>query len=150
MNTRYRITTENRYIKISYLDHKKLNGFLFKPSNKIYHDGITVTKMTVINFSFVEKILKRKIKRRLEVYLRFIVSLVSDSDDSDITDLRAALNDISRYKDMIKFKYQKYLDQKYLTLLFKKIELLEHELKQKIYYYKEPEEKKVEENHRRR
>lgn len=137
MNTRYRITTENRYIKISYLDHKKLNGFLFKPSNKIYHDGITVTKMTVINFSFVEKILKRKIKRRLEVYLRFIVSLVSDSDDSDITDLRAALNDISRYKDMIKFKYQKYLDQKYISLLLKKMDILEHEIKMKLIYKQE-------------
>lgn len=149
MKNRYQIIRQVRYFKISYIDHKKLNGFLFTPSNKIYHDGITVTKMTVVNFSFVEKILKRKIKRRLEVYLRFIASLVSDSDDSDITDLRAALNDITRYKSTIRFKYQKYLDQKYLALLFKKIELLEHELKTKIYYHKEKQEK-VEENHRRR
>ena len=149
MKNRYQIIRKVRYIKIAYIDHKKLNGFLFTPSNKIYHEGITVTKMTVVNFSFVEKILKRKIKRRLEVYLRFIASLVSDSDDSDITDLRAALNDITRYKSTIRFKYQKYLDQKYLSLLFKKIELLEHELKTKIYYHKEKQEK-VEENHRRR
>ena len=63
MKNRYQIIRQVRYFKISYIDHKKLNGFLFTPSNKIYHDGITVTKMTVVNFSFVEKILKRKIKR---------------------------------------------------------------------------------------
>lgn len=145
----YRLKNNNEYDKIVYLDILKLNGFRFKPSNKIKYDGIVVTKMTIIKYSFVEKVLKRKIKKRLEVYLRFIISIVDDSDDTDITDLRAALNDLTRYKETIRYKYQKYLDQKYLALLLKKIELLEHELKTKIYYYREPEEI-VHESHRRR
>lgn len=132
------------------LDLENLDGFHFKPMNRIGYDGVKVKKMVMINSKFVEKVLKRKIKKRLELYLRFIISIIdSDDNDTDITDLRAALNDLTRYKETIRYKYQKYLDKKYLSLLLKKIELLEHELKTKIYYYKEPDDLIVE-SHRRR
>lgn len=130
---KYSIIKDIVFTNISYIDMKKLNGFKFKPSNKVCYDGITVNKMTVVNSIFVEKILKRKIKKRLEVYLRFIISLVENNEETDPTDLRSALNDLSKYKDIIRYKYQMYLDQKYTMLLLKKIELLEKELKEKIY-----------------
>ena len=74
----------------------------------------------------------------------------SDDNDTDITDLRAALNDLTRYKEIVKHKYQHYLDEKYSKLLLQKIELLEQELKNKVIYYQEPEEKEMEEHKRRR
>ncbi len=135
---------------IKKLSHKKLDGFHFKPVNNISYAGVTVKRMVMINPSFVEKVLKRKIKKKLEIYLRFIISIIdSDDDDTDITSLRAALNDLTKYKDTIRYKYQQYLEEKYATLLLQKIELLEQELKKKIVYYKEPEEKEITESRRR-
>lgn len=129
---KYTIIKHDEYTNITFLNIKKLKGFKFKPMNKVSYDGITVNKMTIINNTFVEKVLKRKIKKRLEVYLRFIISLVDSDEDCDPTDLRSALNDLSRYKESIKNKYQFYLEQKYITLLLKKIDLLEKELKNKL------------------
>ena len=60
------------------------------------------------------------------------------------------LNNITRYKEIVKHKYQHYLDEKYAKLLLQKIELLEQELKNKVIYYQEPEEKEMEEHKRRR
>ena len=84
MKNQYKLITEKCYSSIINLDCLKINGFHFKPSNNIKYNGITVTKMTLVNYSFVEKVLKRKIKKRLEVYLRFIMTLVDDNDDTDI------------------------------------------------------------------
>lgn len=134
---------------IENLDYNKLDGFHFKPINNVSYAGVTVKRMVMINQNFVEKVLKRKIRKRLEVYLRFIISILDSDDDSDITSLRAALNDLTRYKETVRYKYKQYLDDKYAKLLLEKIEMLEQELKNKMVLYKEPEEKEVENSRRR-
>lgn len=125
------------------------DGFKFKPKNHISYSGVTVSKMVMINPSFIEKVLKRKIEKRLELYLRFIVSILNSDDDTDPTDLRAALNDLTRYKTIVKNKYLDYLDQKYALLLMKKMELLENELKSRIISCITREEKNMEEEYHR-
>jgi hypothetical protein len=138
---------------ISY-EAKDISGFKFKPLNKVKYDGITVNEMMIVKPVLIEKILKRKIKRKLEMYLQYIISVLDDEEGGDLSGLRSALNDLSRYKDTVNARYQAYLDEKYVALLLKKIELLEHELKMKIIHYKEPIEKEIEKkeeiNHRRR
>jgi hypothetical protein len=135
---------------IENFETKKIEGFNFSPVNSISYTGVSVKKMVMIKPSFVERVLKRKIKKKLELYLRFIISIIdADDDDTDITSLRAALNDLTKYKDTVRYKYQQYLDKKYATLLLQKIEMLEQELKKKIIYYKEPEEKEITEHRRR-
>ena len=135
---------------IKKFDYKKLDGFHFRPVNNISYAGVTVKRMVMINPTFVEKVLKRKIKKKLETYLRFIISIIdADDDDTDITGLRAALNDLTKYKETVRYKYRQYLEEKYAMLLLQKIELLEQELKNKIIYYKEPEEKEITESRRR-
>ena len=59
-----------------------------------------------------------------------IYLLESDTDDGDA--YREALNDMTRYKNIINYKYRKYLDDKYVNRLNKKVHILEQELKRKI------------------
>lgn len=145
-NKGFLLVKNYNFSKIEDLKLEKLNGFLFKPRNNINYGEIVVSKLIMFNPSFTETILKKKIKNRLEIYLRFIISLIDDDDDTDITDLRAALNDLTRYKSIIKNKYLLYLDKRYSEMLLKKIELLDQELKLKIINYI-PREK--DEEHRR-
>ncbi len=130
------------------IDNRKLRGFQVTPKNQVKYDGVQVNHMTVIKPAFIEKVLKRKIKRRLDLYLQYIIRLLDDTENhSGGNDgIRIALNDLDRYKSIIRNKYRMYLDEKYIELLLKKIVLLERELKIKNYYYEqelEESDKKV-------
>lgn len=115
----------------------KMCGFEVKPKNQIPYDGIQVNSLLMVKPAFVEKVLKKKNKRKIEHYLNYIIELLDNEDDSEEapSNLSEALNDLARYKDIIKYKYCKYLDDKYIELLLRKIDLLEHQLKAKLVYY---------------
>lgn len=124
----YYIYKKGNTQEIIYLDYNKLKGFGFSPKNSVKYDGIVVNKMVIIKPSMIEKVLKRKIKRKLDLYLKLIINFIDSEDSSSGDALREALNDLSRYKSIIKYKYKKYLDEKYLKILSRKIGLLEYEL----------------------
>lgn len=134
----------------SFIDLKenKIDGFEFTPKNTNEYMDMEVNKMVVINPSFIEKVLKKKIKRKLDLYLQFIVSVIDD-EDTDPSNLRYVLDDLERYRRTIINKYQRYLDEKYINLLLKKIEILNNEIKTKLLYMKEPIEKEEEKETRR-
>ena len=145
----YYVNKNNPNKEIIYLDYDMLKGFNFSPKNKVVHDGIVVNKMVIIKPSMIEKILKRKIKRKLDLYLKLIIKFIESDDSSSGDTLREALNDLTRYKNIIAYKYRKYLDEKYLKLLLKKISILEYELNSKL-LYKDLVYEEEAINHRRR
>ncbi len=130
-NKRYYVS-KNKNNQIVELDRKRIEGFDVTPKNSVKYDGIIVNKLVIIKQSFVEKILKKKIKKKLELYLKYIVDFIDGDDESGDT-LREVLNDVTRYKDIINYRYRKHLGDKYIDMLTKKIDLLEYELKVKIY-----------------
>lgn len=130
----YFITRQGKEGNVVYFDHQRVKeGFQVTPKNQLQYDGITVKKLVIVKQSFVEKVLKRKIKKRLELYLQYIINII-DADDDEGADgsLNEVLNDLSRYKDIILYKYQQYLGNEYVELMKQKIELLEYELKLKL------------------
>ena len=135
----YAIVKQNNHKKSNFQTSSK-KGFEIHPKNQVIYEGIMVNELVLINQSFIEKILKKKIKRKLNRYLYLMINTLDDNSDSGES-IRHALNDLSRYKDIIKYKYQKFLDQKYISLLLQKITVVEHELQQKLIQIYEPEEK---------
>ena len=159
MKKSYTIIKANNKGEITLETIEKINGYKVKPKNKCNYKGMKVNKMVVINPSFIEKVLKRKIKMKLEFYLNYIINLIDQDDDDD--DIRKALDELERFKETVEYKYRKYLDDKYVNLLHKKISLIEHEIKlkkQNMIRKETPkkvpvmdyEEEIVEERHRRR
>ena len=133
MNQQYKLKTKNKYngVDVNLLIDNK--GYKVKPKNKIKYDGVTVNEMFVIKPSFIEKLLKRKIGAKLDRYLQKIIELLDD-DDSDAGRVSEFITELGHYREVIKNSYRRYLDQKYIELLLKKIELLEYELKKKLMY----------------
>lgn len=121
----------NNNSEIVYIDYDKLKGFDFRPRNNVKYDGVVVNKMIIIKPSMIEKVLRRKIKKKLDLYLKLIIRFIESDDSSDGDAIREALNDLTRYENIVKYKYRKYLDEKYLRLLLKKIAILEYELNSK-------------------
>lgn len=133
----YYINKNDSSKEIIYLDFDKLKGFNFSPQNNIKYDGIVVNKMVIIKPSMIEKVLRKKIKKKLDLYLKLIIRFIESEDGDSGDSIREALNDLTRYKNIIAYKYGKYLDEKYLKLLIKKIALLEYELNSKLLIYQE-------------
>jgi len=136
MEIHYKIVREKHNGETIYIDYTKTNGFRLRPRNNVNYSGVKVNSLIIVKPSFIEKLLKKKSKRKLQLYLQYIISLM-DNDDSDSTDLRQALNDFTRYKTIVEYKYRKYLDDKYINTLLKKIDILEHEIKMKLIYKQE-------------
>ena len=128
----YMVAKSNYNGEIVYVNYEKLEGFKVIPKNSIKYPGIKVHSLIIIKPTMIEKVLKKKIKRKLDYYLKYIISLIDEDDDD--SDYRQALNDLERYKEIAEYKYRKYLDDKYINLLLKKISLLEKEIKSKIVY----------------
>ena len=61
MTKYYSIIKEPKNSKIE-IDYNKLNGFRLMPKNQVEYDGIMVNKLVLINQSFIERVLKKKIK----------------------------------------------------------------------------------------
>lgn len=114
------------------LDLKSLNGLNFNPKNSNKY-GITVSKMIIVNKDIVRKLLLKSTKRKLDKFLMLLASITDDDDTTDAT-LREALNDLSRYRNIVEYKYSKYLEKKYQEKLIAKIDILEGEIKKKIIY----------------
>jgi len=133
MNSKgYYISKKSKNGEIVFVDYEKTTGFNIKPRNNVKYEGIIVNKMIIVNHSMIEKVLKRKIKNKLNLYLKIIIEMIDNNSDNDGALLQEALNDLTRYKDIINYKYKKYLDEKYLRLLGRKIELLEYELTRRL------------------
>ena len=128
---RYYLYKKGNDKEIIYLDFDKLNGFEFNPKKKIKKDTISVNKMIIIKPSMIEKILRKKIKNKLNLYLKLIIKYL-ESDDDDGETLKEALDDVTRYKSIVEYKYKKYLDKKYYEILKKKIDILEYEINLKL------------------
>ena len=113
-------------------DKNSLNGLNFNPkNNKDY--GITVSKMIIVKPEIVRRLLIKSTKRKLDMFIRMLASLTDDDTTTDAS-LREALNDLSRYRNIVEYKYNKYLEEKYREQLIAKIDILEGEIKKKIIY----------------
>ncbi len=132
----YFISKKNYDGEVVFVNYDKQNGYKFSPKNNYQYDGIKVNEMIIVKPSLIEKIIKRKIKNKLDFYLKIIIENLDSEDDDDT---RIALDDLERYKKIIKEKYSIYLDEKYMSLLSKKIGIIEKELKNSLNYVKEEE-----------
>ncbi len=129
----YNISKQAKSGDVVYFDYQKIqSGFNITPKNQLQYDGVVVNRLIIIKSTFIEKLLKKKIKKKLELYLKYIIAILDDDDNQeDGGTLNEILNELSRYKDILKYKYQKYLGEEYVLLMTQKIELLEYELKLK-------------------
>ena len=131
----YCIEKENSFNKTMLLNNS-FEGLDITPKNHINYDGIVVSKLIVLDKNLISCILKKKIKRKLEFFLQFIIDYIDDDSDSG-TGLREILNDITRYREILNHRYQKYLGEKYIETLQKKLDLLSNELNVKLYIINE-------------
>lgn len=126
------------------LNETKIDGLEIHPKNQLKYE-VEVNSVVVVNQKYIEKLLQKKTKRKLDYCLRYIISLInSEEGEENPGHLQLALDDLAHYKSIIEYKYRKYLDEKYTNLLLQKIDMLEHEIKVKLAYLNLYQEEKQE------
>ena len=138
MMSNYFISKDNKSGEIIYLEYDK-NGYMVKPKrNK--KDTIEVNKIVFVSPSMTEKLLKKKIERKVDRLLYDLNSIDEDDSNSDEGNtilIRDKMIEAERLKNTIINNYKKYLGNSYVSLTLKKMEIIVEGYRMKLYSIKE-------------
>jgi len=133
----YSISRDEKSSESVYFEYDKVDGYQVNPKVK-KKDSIEVSKIVFVNDSMSEKIIRRKIDKRIESLLLDLKKIEeSDSDDED--GVRRSLMDAEKLKVQIINNYIKYLGHTYGSLTLKKIQIIINQLRYKLYMIKDME-----------
>lgn len=108
-------------------------GYELKPKVK-NKDSIQVSKIVIVNPEFSEKIIRKKIDKKITYLLDQLKIIDQDDNGDNEGDIRRSLMDAEKLRLQILNKYIKYLGHTYGSLTMKKIQLITEQLRYKLYY----------------
>ena len=107
------------------------DGYIVNPKTK-KKDSIEVSKIVFVNDSMSEKIIRKKIDRKI-AYLLEQLKLIEEDSNPDEGAIKRSLMDAEKLKLQIINNYVKYLGHTYESLTLKKIQIIINQLRFKLY-----------------
>ncbi len=106
---------------------KELSGYKVIPKKPVIRDNmIKVNQMNVIDPDLIEKLLCKKIEKKIEMLIFKIVNIMDSDDDGDA---QKALTEAERIKYILVNEYSKFLDEEYIKKTTRKLQIIVNELK---------------------
>ena len=134
LDKKYLIVKSKNDKTITYFEYDKMEGYDLSPKKGVkIEDAINVNKVVIINPSLASKVASKKIDIKFRKLLQ-LLNVIFESDDDTGTAYREGLNEISKLRLELLTKYKKHLEQEQFELTEKKLGILEHELKIRLYY----------------
>lgn len=110
-------------INISHFDMKSHKSFSI--------DGITVSNIRIYSFDLAHPLVSNSVRIRFKKLLDLLTELLISDDDSGDT-FREALNQIEKFRLIIKNKYRDFLNNKELSEMSNKLKLLRKNAEEKL------------------
>lgn len=104
------------------------------------------TNIHVVDYIIKKEVTKRQLVKRYEKLIKFITFYLANDDDSGVA-YQEALNEINKYKQIIRNKYRKYIKKNNIERIEKELAKYEELLKRKLMYL-EKENKDIKESRR--
>ena len=120
-----------------YFEYDKVDGYRVNPKTK-KKDSIEVSKIIFVNDSLSEKIIRKKIDKKI-VYLLEQLKLIENDSNPDEGGIKRSLMDAEKLKLQIINNYVKYLGNTYQSLTLKKIQIIINQLRFKLYMIRDIE-----------
>ena len=137
MSKGYYIEKSKNSKDLVYLEYDMLDGYKVTP--KVQKEGaVEVSKIVFVNPNLTEKLIKKKINKKIQELLNSI-----NDDDGDNGMLERSLMDAERLRMQIIQKYVKYLGNTYQKLTLDKLQIIINELKFKLYSYRLYDDREV-------
>lgn len=128
-NINYLIHKNKKTSEIIFVDYDQNNGYQINPK-ATKNDQINVNKIVFMSPNLSEKLIRKKIDKKIEYLLNQLKIVDEDNDDGFI---EKTLMDAEKLRIMIINNYVKYLGHTYHSLTLKKIQIIINELKIKLY-----------------
>ena len=110
----------------------ELEGFMMGSKNKVYKiNGNKVRDIKVIDKNLASSLVNKQVSKKYEKLINYLTELLIDDDDSGDT-YKEVLNQIEKFRQEIKNKYRKYLKQKELETMSKKLIILQKEANKRL------------------
>lgn len=134
LDKKYLIVKEKNDKTITYFEYDKMEGYDLSPKQGVkIKDAINVNKVVIINPSLAEKVAKKKMDIKFRKLL-MLLNIIFETDDESGSTYREGLNEISKLRLELITKYKKHLDQETSDIMEKKLDILEQELKLRLFY----------------
>lgn len=142
LDKKYFIVKEKGSKAITYFEYDKIEGYDLAPKKGMkIEDAINVNKVVIINPSLANKVAKKKMDLKFRKLLQ-LLNIIFESDDDTGTAYREGLNEVSKLRLEVLTKYKKHLEAEELDTMEKKLGILEHELKIRLFYLEQNYENK--------
>ncbi len=135
---KYQIDKNKKAKKITKKDWM-VEGIHLNPKIKERERLIKVEEITVVNKNLKEKVLKMQFSVAFKRLLKQVMN-VSESENPSDGDIKLALSEVERMKQILKEKYKKELSHQEYHTMWRKAEILEEDLKRKIIYQEQRKE----------
>lgn len=134
LDKKYLIVKEKNNKAITYFEYDKMEGYDLSPKKGVkIEDAINVNKVVIINPSLAEKVAKKKLDLKFRKLLQ-LLNIIFETDDETGTAYHEGLNEINKLRMELLNKYKKHLSDEEEDLMEKKLGILEHELKIRLYH----------------
>ncbi|MBP5684749.1 MAG: hypothetical protein J6X02_05795 [Bacilli bacterium] len=134
LDKKYLIVKKKEDKSITYFEYNKIEGYDLSPKKGIkIEDAINVNKVVIINPSLANKVAKKKIDLKFRKLLQ-LLNIVFESDDETGEAYRQALDEVNKLRMELINKYKKHLEDEEYDLMVKKLDILDQELKVRLYY----------------
>ena len=131
----YYIEKNNTNKELLYIEFDKMQGLDITPKNDARReDVISVSKMILIKPSFVDKVLKLKVDKKMKnLFDKFNYLLTVEDEDGTA----AVLDEAIRYRQFLINNYITFLSGKYCDLILNKLQIMINELNIKMHLMNE-------------
>lgn len=134
LDKRYHIIKDKDDKSITYFEYDKMNGYDLSPKKGVkIEDAINVNKVVIINPSLASKVAKKKIDLKFRKLVQ-LLNIIFESSDETGTAYHQGLDEVNRLRMELINKYKKHLEDDEFDTMEKKLGILEHELKVRLFY----------------
>ena len=113
------------------IDSININGFPMGSQNKVFKiNNSNIRKIKIANRNLANPLASKKVMKEYNKLIEFLTDAILDEDDDGET-CREALNQIEKFRLIIKNKYRDFLKKKEIEKMSKQLVLLQKELLKK-------------------
>lgn len=133
LDKRYLIVKNKNDKAITYFEYDKMDGYDLSPKKGIkIMDAINVQKIVIINPSLANKVAKKKVDLKFRKLLQ-LLNTIFESNDETGSAYHQGLNELEKLRQELIDKYKKHLEADEFDTMEKKLGILEHELKIRLF-----------------